>query len=88
MDKGIHVRPNSPYLSISTDTRYPPSDYRGLKKCIGAIRAEQIAKQSSTGTTDVDHVHKHSSDHEGYMSMSILNIIDSLNYIILSASNH
>ncbi|KIJ61833.1 hypothetical protein HYDPIDRAFT_169443 [Hydnomerulius pinastri MD-312] len=39
-------------------------DYRGLKKQIGLIRAQQVETSSSTGTTDVDHTHKSSVDHE------------------------
>ncbi|KAG1862041.1 EXS family protein/ERD1/XPR1/SYG1 family protein [Suillus subalutaceus] len=47
-------------------------DYRCLKKCIGAIRAEHIARQNSTGTTDIDHVHKQARDYEGHNELSLL----------------
>lgn len=41
-------------------------DYRCLKKCIGAIRAEHIARLNTTGTTDVDQVHKQAREYEEY----------------------
>ncbi|KAG2109842.1 EXS family protein/ERD1/XPR1/SYG1 family protein [Suillus discolor] len=47
-------------------------DYRCLKKCIGAIRAEHIARQSSTGTTDVDQVHKQAKEYEEYNELSVV----------------
>lgn len=52
-----------------TDTQTPEwkkayIDYRCLKKCIGTIRAEQIARQNSTGTTDVDQVYKQAREYE------------------------
>ncbi|KAG1736101.1 SPX domain-containing protein [Suillus paluster] len=46
-------------------------DYRCLKKCIGAIRAEQIARQNSTGTTDVDQVNKQAIELEQYNKQSV-----------------
>lgn len=39
-------------------------DYRCLKKCIGTIRAEHVARQNSTGTTDVDQVHKQTREYD------------------------
>ncbi|KAG2031431.1 SPX domain-containing protein [Suillus americanus] len=47
-------------------------DYRGLKKCIGAIRAEHTARQNSTGTTDVDQVHKQAREYEEHNELSLL----------------
>lgn len=47
-------------------------DYRCLKKCIGAIRAEHIAKQNSTGTTDVDQVHKQAKEYEEHNELSVV----------------
>ncbi|KAG2059532.1 SPX-domain-containing protein, partial [Suillus hirtellus] len=47
-------------------------DYRCLKKCIGAIRAEHIARQNSTGTTDVDQFHKQAKDYEEYNELSVV----------------
>lgn len=47
-------------------------DYRCLKKSIGAIRAEHIARQNSTGTTDVDQVHKQAREYEEYRELSVL----------------
>ncbi|KAG1776330.1 EXS family protein/ERD1/XPR1/SYG1 family protein [Suillus placidus] len=47
-------------------------DYRSLKKSIGAIRAEHIARQNSTGTTDVDQVHKQAREYEEYNELSVL----------------
>ncbi|KAG1816904.1 EXS family-domain-containing protein [Suillus variegatus] len=47
-------------------------DYRCLKKCIGAIRAEHIARQNSTGTTDVDQVHKQAKEYEEYNELSVV----------------
>ncbi|KAG1745254.1 EXS family protein/ERD1/XPR1/SYG1 family protein [Suillus lakei] len=59
VEKGIHLR-------------FSFSDYRCLKKCLAAIRAEQIARQNSTGTTDVDQVHKQAREHEEYNGQSVL----------------
>lgn len=47
-------------------------DYRCLKKSIGAIRVEHIARQNSTGTTDVDQVHKQAREYEEYRELSVL----------------
>lgn len=47
-------------------------DYRSLKKCIGAIRAEHIARLNTTGTTDIDQVHKEAREHEEYNELSFL----------------
>lgn len=44
-------------------------DYRGLKKRIGAIHAEHIARQSFTGTTDVD---KQAREYGQYNEMPLL----------------
>ncbi|KAG2139537.1 EXS family protein/ERD1/XPR1/SYG1 family protein [Suillus cothurnatus] len=46
-------------------------DYRCLKKCIGAIRADHIARQNSTGTTDVDQVHKQAREYEEHIELSL-----------------
>ncbi|KAG2067850.1 EXS-domain-containing protein [Suillus decipiens] len=45
-------------------------DYRSLKKCIGAIRAEHIARLNTTGTTDIDQVYKEAREHEEYNGSS------------------
>ncbi|KAG1790231.1 SPX domain-containing protein [Suillus plorans] len=47
-------------------------DYRCLKKCIGAIRAEHIARQNSTGTTDVDRVRGQAKEYEEYNELSVV----------------
>lgn len=47
-------------------------DYRSLKKSIGAIRAEHIARQDSTGTTDVNQVHEQGREYEEYNELSVL----------------
>ncbi|KIK38861.1 hypothetical protein CY34DRAFT_90270 [Suillus luteus UH-Slu-Lm8-n1] len=44
-------------------------DYRCLKRSIGAIRTEHIARQNSTGITDVDQVHKQAREYEEYRGM-------------------
>lgn len=47
-------------------------DYRCLKRSIGAIRTEHIARQNSTGITDVDQVHKQAREYEEYRELSVL----------------
>jgi len=61
----------SPPLTLFS-IRFSFSDYRCLKKCIGAIRADHIARQNSTGTTDVDQVHKQAREYEEHIGMLVI----------------